>query len=90
MDSHLRPGPRARPIPVRHWVRQSRSNWFWGLLLPVAAAGAAWPSHGLSLLLLLGYPVLARGRFSVWSLSRLVADQSLAVRRRTVSWGNSR
>jgi GT2 family glycosyltransferase len=43
----------------RHWVRESRSNWFWGLLVPVASLAAAWPTRGLSLVLLIGYPALA-------------------------------
>jgi GT2 family glycosyltransferase len=55
-----------RGSPKRIWARETRSNWFWGLLLPLAALAAAWPTWGLSLLLLLGYPVLGlrvyRGR----------------------------
>jgi GT2 family glycosyltransferase len=45
--------------PQRHWVRQARSNWFWGLLLPLATLGLAWPTRGLSLLLLVCYLVSA-------------------------------
>jgi GT2 family glycosyltransferase len=45
--------------PERHWVRESRSIWFWGLVLPVLALGMAWLTHGFSLLLLGGYPLLA-------------------------------
>lgn len=44
--------------PERHWVKESRSIWLWGLLLPVLALGMAWPTHGFSLLLLVGYPVV--------------------------------
>lgn len=44
--------------PERHWVKDSRSIWFWGLILPILALGSAWPSHGISLFLLGGYPVL--------------------------------
>ena len=44
--------------PERHWVRESRSNWFWGLGLPAAAAASAWPTGGLSLALLGGYAAL--------------------------------
>jgi glycosyltransferase involved in cell wall biosynthesis/GT2 family glycosyltransferase len=51
---------------VQLWVRQSRSNWFWGLLLPLIALAAAPLTYGSSLVLLLGYVVLAvriyRGR----------------------------
>lgn len=48
----------GRP-PERHWVRESRSIWLWGLLLPALAVGLAWPTRGLSLLLLAAYPLLA-------------------------------
>jgi GT2 family glycosyltransferase len=48
----------GRP-PERHWVREARSNWFWGAALPALALGAAWPSRGASLVLLGGYPALA-------------------------------
>src|SRR5262249_6896521 len=36
----------------------TRSNWFWGLVVPVLALAPAYWTWGLSLLLLLGYPVL--------------------------------
>jgi len=42
----------------RFWVRESLSIWFWGLLVPLLAWGAALPTRGISLLLLLGYPAL--------------------------------
>lgn len=42
--------------PERHWVKESRSIWFWGLILPILILAMAWPSHGFSLLLLTGYP----------------------------------
>ncbi|WP_250122759.1 glycosyltransferase [Chroococcidiopsis sp. CCMEE 29] len=44
--------------PERHWVKESWSILFWGLLLPLLALGMAWSTHALSLLLLVGYPVL--------------------------------
>ena len=44
--------------PERHWVRESLSIWFWGFGVPGLALAAAWPTGGLSLILLLGYPVL--------------------------------
>jgi len=44
--------------PERHWVKESWSILFWGLLLPLLALGMAWSTQGLSLLLLVGYPVL--------------------------------
>jgi GT2 family glycosyltransferase len=58
--------------PERHYVREVRSILFWGVVLPIIAIGLAWPSHGLSLILLAGYLVLALriyryGRGRGWS-----------------------
>jgi GT2 family glycosyltransferase len=44
--------------PERHWAKEARSNWIWGLGLPAAALGLAVPTVGLSLGLLAGYGVL--------------------------------
>ena len=44
--------------PDRHWVKDTLSIWFWGFVLPVLALGTAWFTHGWSLWLLAGYPVL--------------------------------
>jgi GT2 family glycosyltransferase len=49
----------AHESPERYFAREVRSNWFWGLILPLIAIGLAWPTHGWSLLLLLGYLLLA-------------------------------
>jgi cellulose synthase/poly-beta-1,6-N-acetylglucosamine synthase-like glycosyltransferase len=52
--------------PFGIWRREARSNWLWGLAVPILAVLGAPYTLGLSLLLLLGYPVLywkvARGR----------------------------
>jgi glycosyltransferase involved in cell wall biosynthesis len=52
--------------PFGIWKREARSNWFWGLAVPILAVVGAPFTLGLSLLLLLGYPVLywkvVRGR----------------------------
>ena len=45
--------------PEKHWVKESKSIWLWGFILPLIALGAAWVTKGLSLLLLLGYPLMA-------------------------------
>jgi glycosyltransferase involved in cell wall biosynthesis len=42
----------------RHKVREMRSAWFWGGLLPAAALVLAVPAPALSLLLLAGYALL--------------------------------
>ena len=46
--------------PERHWVRETRSNWFWGLAVPAGALALAWPTRGVSLLgWLAGYGLVA-------------------------------
>jgi GT2 family glycosyltransferase len=42
----------------RYNVRECRSNWVWGLILPIIMVGLVVPTHGLSLLMLLGYVLL--------------------------------
>ncbi|MGB7272356.1 MAG: glycosyltransferase family 2 protein [Geitlerinemataceae cyanobacterium] len=37
----------------RHWVKESRSIWLWGLILPLLALSLAGWTYGLSILLLL-------------------------------------
>jgi len=44
--------------PERHSVKSVRSNWFWGLVLPVVTLALSFPTAGLSCFLLAGYPVL--------------------------------
>lgn len=44
--------------PLRHFVRERRSIWVWGLVVPALGAGLSWPTSGLSLLILCLYPVL--------------------------------
>jgi glycosyltransferase involved in cell wall biosynthesis len=60
--------------PERHWVRERRSIWIWGIALPMAAAALAWPTYGISLLVLFAmYGALAckilRNRIQMWGYS---------------------
>jgi len=41
----------------RHWVRESRSIWMWGFLIPTLSLSLMLYSHGFSLLLLSLYPL---------------------------------
>jgi GT2 family glycosyltransferase len=41
--------------PERYRVKETTSRWIWGLFVPILALGLAWPTSGLSLVLLLGY-----------------------------------
>jgi glycosyltransferase involved in cell wall biosynthesis len=45
--------------PEKHWVKESKSIWFWGFILPLIALGGVSFSKSWSLLLLLGYPLMA-------------------------------
>ncbi|GAB4384635.1 MAG: hypothetical protein Kow00121_48410 [Elainellaceae cyanobacterium] len=45
--------------PERHWVKESRSIWLWGLVLPLCTIGFAAFSHGWGLFLLAAYPLTA-------------------------------
>lgn len=45
--------------PERHWVKESKSIWFWGLIIPLVALLGIPFTQGWSLLLLLGYPLMA-------------------------------
>jgi len=44
--------------PERHWVREVKSIRIWGVMVPLLVLSTAWFTHGWSLLLLLGYPVM--------------------------------
>jgi glycosyltransferase involved in cell wall biosynthesis len=44
--------------PERHWVREARSNWFWGVAVPGLALGMAPTTAGASLGLLAGHALL--------------------------------
>ncbi|MBA4017137.1 MAG: glycosyl transferase [Pirellula sp.] len=60
--------------PERHWTREARSNWLWGLLLPTAAIAFAWPTHGASLLLFAGYLLLG------WRVARYCLRRGYTLR----------
>ena len=56
--------------PERHYVRQTRSVVFWGILIPLAALLLAWPTWGLSLGLLAGYLFLYRRTRRYYAVQR--------------------
>ena len=59
-----------------HWRRESWSIWCWGFYLPLLGLGLAWPTHGFSLLLLLGYPVLASRIFFKQSRQNISSEHA--------------
>lgn len=65
--------------PERHWVKETRSTWFWGLVLPVLALGMAWPTAGRSLLLLSGYPLATYRTYNYYVKQRAIATKNAAI-----------
>ena len=49
--------------PRRHWVREVRSNWLLGAIVPILALALAWPTWGLSVAMFGLYGLIA---FRVW------------------------
>ena len=44
--------------PEGHRIKESKSILLWGLIIPLIILGSLLPSHGWSLILLLGYPLM--------------------------------
>ena len=44
--------------PERHRIKETKSILLWGLIIPLIILGSLLPSHGWSLILLLGYPLI--------------------------------
>jgi len=57
----------------RHWAREVRSIWIWGLIVPAVAMLGAWPTGGWSLSLFAGYGAL------VWRVFRHCRRRGLAL-----------
>lgn len=51
--------------PELYKVREVKSGWLWGVIIPILSFGFSWPTKGLSLILLLGYVALA-WRIFIW------------------------
>lgn len=45
-------------LPERYMVKEHKSGWLWGLMIPMISLALAPITYGISLLLLLGYSVL--------------------------------
>jgi GT2 family glycosyltransferase len=54
----------------RHFVRQTLSAIFWGILIPLTAFIMAWPTRGISLALLSGYLLLYRRTRRYYAVQR--------------------
>jgi GT2 family glycosyltransferase len=65
--------------PQRHWVKESKSIWLWGLFIPLLALVLAFPTHELSLLLLLGYPYLTYRIYRYYTQQRNYSQRDSAL-----------
>lgn len=64
--------------PQKHCVKETRSIWLWGAILPLTIFLTAIPSHGWSLLLWLGYVYLGY-RIYKYMKSRAFSDRDSAI-----------
>jgi GT2 family glycosyltransferase len=64
--------------PERHWVKESRSIWLWGLMIPLCTLSLAVPTHGWSLALLAAYPLITY-RIYRYGKQRGLADRDAAL-----------
>ena len=69
--------------PERHFVRQFWSTLFWGLFLPLAALALAWPTRGISLVLVTAYAYLY---FRIWRYYAVQRGWKRAHARLYASW----
>jgi glycosyltransferase involved in cell wall biosynthesis len=60
-------------LPERYLVKESLNRWMWGALVPLGTLGLAWFTSGLSLLVLLLYPVLV---WRVYRYRRALGDSA--------------
>ena len=58
-------------------VKEERSGWLWGLMIPITAIATALPTQGVSLLLLLIYPLLG---WKVYRYRRQLGDSAANAR----------
>ncbi|MGL5080108.1 MAG: glycosyltransferase family 2 protein [Microcoleaceae cyanobacterium] len=63
--------------PDQHWVKESRSIWFWGLTPPILALGLAWSTQGWSLLVLLIYPLMILRIYLRFKMQGLTSKDAL-------------
>ena len=59
-----------------HWVRETRSNWFWGVGVPAVALGLAPMTAGVSLTLFAGYGALGARAYQSARRRGIAADDA--------------
>ncbi len=65
--------------PDRHWVKETKSIWLWGLIIPALALTMALPTKGWSLLLLTGYPLITYRTYNYYLKHRDITTKDAAI-----------
>lgn len=65
--------------PERHWVKETKSIWLWGLIIPALALTIALPTKGWSLLLLTGYPLATYRTYNYYLKHRNITTKNAAI-----------
>ncbi len=65
--------------PDRHWVKETKSIWLWGLIIPALALTMALPTKGWSLLLLTGYPLATYRTYNYYQKHRDITTENAAI-----------
>ena len=65
--------------PDRHWVKETKSIWLWGLIIPALALTMALPTKGWSLLILTGYPLVTYRTYNYYQKHRDITTKNAAI-----------
>ncbi len=65
--------------PDRHWVKETKSIWLWGLIIPALVLAMAWPTKGWSLLILTGYPLVTYRTYNYYQKHRDITTKNAAI-----------
>lgn len=54
--------------PERHWVRETRGIWIWGIAVPLIGVALIWPTRGASAAVMIGLYLALLGKIAVGRL----------------------
>lgn len=52
-------------FPERHWVKETRSIWFWGIAIPLIGLCLIWPTRGISVAVMIAMYLALAGRITI-------------------------
>lgn len=65
--------------PEKHWVKESRRIWFWGLILPFLAVASLWLTGMISIILLFAAYAILFFRVYKYAKTREISDSDALV-----------